>query len=74
MINNKLKTLDIGHSRKSIEDATMLLETTISQASYEDKIKVVKVITGHGSGKLRKIVRQWCNEQEGDFKLLYMEE
>ena len=63
MTNNKLKTIDIGHSKKNIEDATMLLETTISQVLYEDKIKVIKVITGHGSGKLRKIVRQWCNEQ-----------
>lgn len=75
MTNNKLKTLDIGHSRKSIEDATILLETTISEALYKDKIKVIKVITGHGSGKLRKIVRQWCNEQEGRFQaVIYGEE
>ena len=68
MTNNKLKTIDIGHSRKSIEDATMLLETTISQAAFEGNIKVLKVVTGHGSGVLRKSVRKWLEEQDGRFQ------
>ena len=75
MINKKLKTIDIGHSKMSLEDARSLLEITISQALYEGKTKAVKVITGHGSGKLRKAVREWCSEQEGRFQaVIYGEE
>ena len=31
-------------------------------------IKVVKIITGHGSGVLRNSVRKWLQEQEGRFQ------
>ena len=72
MNGNKLKTIDIGHSGLSPEGAQSLLETTISQTSFEGNIRAIKVITGHGTGALRKLVRQWCAEQEGRFKQLYM--
>tara|TARA_Y100001970_G_scaffold154988_1_gene189852 strand:+ start:1410 stop:1745 length:336 start_codon:yes stop_codon:yes gene_type:complete len=68
MNGKKLKTIDIGHSNLSPEDAQSLLETTISQASFEGKARAIKVITGHGTGALRKLVRQWCAEQEGRFQ------
>ena len=68
MNSNKLKTIDIGHSGLSPEGAQSLLETTISQTSFEGNIRAIKVITGHGTGALRKLVRQWCAEQEGRFQ------
>ena len=63
-----LKILDIGHSGNSTDKAMIILETAVSQCSFEDKTKVIKVITGHGSGKLRNAVRDWCNDQHGRFK------
>ena len=49
-----LKILDIGHSGNSPDEAMTILETTVSQCSFENKTKAIKVITGHGSGRLRQ--------------------
>ena len=68
MKNGKIKTIDIGHKNLNLEDAQLLLETTISQIAYEGNIKVVKIITGHGSGALRSSVRKWLQDQEGRFQ------
>jgi hypothetical protein len=68
MSNQKLKIIDIGHSNNSMEKALSLLETTVSQSSFEGRIRAIKIITGHGSGKLRDAVREWCKEQEGRFQ------
>jgi len=75
MNNKKIKTLDIGHSNLALENAMSLLETTVSQSAFEGNVKVIKVITGHGTGKLKKTVRQWCLEQEGRFhNIIYGED
>ena len=63
-----LKIVDIGHSGNSTDDAMSTLETVVSQCVYENRVRAIKVITGHGSGRLRKILRQWCDEQKGRFK------
>tara|TARA_B100000927_G_C16142331_1_gene339883 strand:+ start:225 stop:560 length:336 start_codon:yes stop_codon:yes gene_type:complete len=68
MNKQKLKIIDIGHQNLNLESALLLLETTISKTLYEGDAKAVKVITGHGSGKLRDSVRSWLNEQEGRFQ------
>ena len=68
MKNRKLKIVDIGHSRFDLETAGSILETTISQTLYEGETRVIKIITGHGSGRLRSYVREWCKEQEGRFQ------
>ena len=68
MRNQKLKIIDIGHSNYSIESAISLLETTVSQSAFEGRIRAIKIITGHGSGKLRDATREWCREQEGRFQ------
>ena len=60
-----IKVLDIGHSNLTLESAQSLLETTVSQALYNEELRVLKVVTGHGSGKLRETIRHWCDEQEG---------
>ncbi|MBC8467156.1 MAG: Smr/MutS family protein [Candidatus Marinimicrobia bacterium] len=68
MNQQKLKIIDIGHSNYSLESALSMLETTVSQSAFEGQIRVIKIITGHGSGKLRDAVREWCKEQEGRFQ------
>ena len=68
MNENCLKIVDIGHSGNSPDDALLVLETTVSNSLYENEVRIIKVITGHGSGRLRDIVRQWCKEQDGRFK------
>ena len=64
MNKQKLKIIDIGHQNLNLENALSLLETTISKTLYEGDARAVKVITGHGSGKLREFVRSWLDEQE----------
>tara|TARA_S200000501_G_scaffold25072_2_gene21715 strand:+ start:539 stop:874 length:336 start_codon:yes stop_codon:yes gene_type:complete len=67
MNNHRFKTIDIGHSNHSIDQAISILETAVSEAIYTGKIRVIKVITGHGSGSIKRAVRTWCGEQEGRF-------
>ena len=68
MKNTKIKVIDIGHRNLSLYDAQSLLETTISQIAHEGRIKAIKIITGHGSGALRRSVRKWLKQEEGRFQ------
>jgi hypothetical protein len=63
-----LKTIDIGHQNHHLDKALSILETNVSTALHEGKIRALKIIHGHGEGALRAAVRTWCNEQEGRFK------
>ena len=75
MLEKGLKIIDIGHSNYRLDTAISLLETIVSQCVYESKTRGIKIITGHGSGKLRNAVRDWCLEQEGRFRaVIYGEE
>ena len=38
-----LKVIDIGHVGKSPDEALLTLETTVSNSSYENKIKAIKI-------------------------------
>lgn len=73
-MENKFKILDIGHSNFRIDQAISILETTVSQSSYEGITRAIKIITGHGSGKLKNAVRAWCQEQEGRFRAVIIGE
>ena len=68
MPDERFKVIDIGHSNFRLDTAIALLETTVSQYAYEGRIRGIKIITGHGSGKLRYAVEEWCLEQEGRFR------
>ena len=70
MKNAKIKIVDIGHKNLRLEDAQSLLETTISQIAYEGNIKVVKIITGHGSGHLEIQFGNGFKSRREDFRLL----
>ena len=65
---SNLQVIDIGHSGLSLDSAQIKFETAVSDAIYEGETRVLKIITGHGSGELKKIVRRWCKDQEGRFK------
>ena len=74
MNKKKLKIIDIGHQNLSLENALSLLEITVSKTVYEGDVKAVKVITGHGSGRLRDSVRSWLDGQEGRFRAVIIGE
>ena len=63
-----MKTIDIGHRNLFLDEAMILLETEVSNAMYSGNVQAVKIIHGHGSGRLRNAVRDWCKSQHGRFK------
>jgi len=63
-----MKTIDIGHRNFFLDEAISLLETEVSDAMFSGNVQAVKIIHGHGSGALRRAVREWCNDQQGRFK------
>jgi len=65
-----MKTIDIGHQNLYLDEAISLLEVEVSTALYSGNIQAVKIIHGHGSGRMRKAVREWCKSQEGRFKAI----
>ena len=67
-MSEEFKIIDIGHQGYSIDQAITELEIAISDSIFSKKTRVVKVIHGHGTGALKKGVRDWCNDQEGRFQ------
>lgn len=65
-----MKTIDIGHRNLRLDEAISELEAEVSNAMYTGNVKAVKIIHGHGSGRLRRAVRDWCSEQNGRFKAI----
>jgi hypothetical protein len=63
-----MKTIDIGHRNLRLDDAISFLEVEVSNAMFAGNIQAVKIIHGHGSGRLRNAVRDWCRNQAGRFK------
>ena len=63
-----MKTLDIGHRNLYLDEAMTVLETEVSDAMFSGNVQAVKIIHGHGSGALRRAVRDWCKDQHGRFK------
>lgn len=65
-----MKTIDIGHRNYLLDEAISVLEVEVSNAMYSGNVQAVKIIHGHGSGRLRSAVRDWCYNQAGRFKAI----
>ena len=65
-----MKTIDIGHRNLWLDEAISELEVEVSNALFEGNVQAVKVIHGHGSGRLRRAVREWCHGQKGRFQAI----
>lgn len=62
------KVLDIGHKNNYLDTAISILEAEVSRFQHEGNTRCIKIVHGHGRGKLREAVREWCCEQEGRFQ------
>ena len=67
-MNKEFKVIDIGHQGYSIDRAITELEIAVSDSIFCGDVKAIKIIHGHGTGALKKGVREWCNYQEGRFQ------
>ena len=67
-INKEFKVIDIGHQGYSIDRASTELEIAVSDSIFSGDVKAIKIIHGHGTGALKKGVREWCSYQEGRFQ------
>ena len=65
-----MKTIDIGHRNFRLDEAISVLEVEVSNAMFSGNIQAMKIIHGHGSGRLRGAVRDWCRNQRGRFKAI----
>lgn len=67
-MSTQFHIIDIGHQGFSIDRAISELETSISDIIFNGRVRAIKVIHGHGSGALKKGVREWCENQTGRFQ------
>jgi hypothetical protein len=65
-----MKIIDIGHRNFRLDEAISVLEVEVSNAMFSGNIQAMKIIHGHGSGRLRSAVRDWCHNQRGRFKAI----
>ena len=60
-MQSRLKIIDIGHSGYSLNKAISELEYNVNLCLENGNFRAIKVIHGHGTGALKKEVREWCN-------------
>ena len=64
----RLQIIDIGHRGYSLDRALSELEAAVSDCVFGGKTRAIKVIHGHGTGALKRGVREWCEDQTGRFQ------
>ena len=64
----RFQIIDIGHRGFSLDRALSELEIGVSACIFNGKTRAIKIIHGHGSGALKRGVREWCKSQEGRFQ------
>ena len=67
-MSERFKIMDIGHRGLPLDDALTELETAVSACIFHGRVRAIKVIHGHGSGTLKRGVREWCKNQTGRFQ------
>ena len=74
-MQSRLKIIDIGHSGYNLDKAISELEYNVNLCLENGNFRAIKVIHGHGTGALKKEVREWCNYNEGRFRsIIYGED
>ena len=74
-MSTRFKIIDIGHKGFSLDRAISELEIKVSECIHKGDVRVIKIIHGHGTGALRRSVREWCKDQEGRFQsIIYGED
>ena len=69
-MSERFTIMDIGHRGLPLDEALTELETAVSDCIFHGKVRAIKVIHGHGSGALKRGVREWCKNQTGRFQIL----
>ncbi len=64
----QFQIIDIGHRGFSLDRALSELETGVSDCIFSGQTRAIKVIHGHGTGALKRCVREWCDSQTGRFQ------
>lgn len=67
-MQSRLKIIDIGHQGYNLDKAIAELEFAINDCLITKNYRAIKVIHGHGTGALKKEVRNWCEYNEGRFR------
>ena len=67
-MSERFTIMDIGHRGLPLDEALTELETVVSDCIFHGKVRAIKVIHGHGSGALKRGVREWCKNQTGRFQ------
>ena len=70
----RLQIIDIGHRGYSLDRALSELEAAVSDCVFGGKTRAIKVIHGHGTGALKRGVREWCEDQMGRFQAVIIGE
>ena len=74
-MQSRLKIIDIGHNGYSLDKAISELEYNVNLCLENGNFRAIKVIHGHGTGALKKEVREWCSYNEGRFQsIIYGED
>ena len=74
-MSTRFKIIDIGHKGFSLDRAISELEVKVSDCIQNGGVRAIKIIHGHGTGALRREVREWCQDQEGRFQsIIYGED
>ena len=70
----RFQIIDIGHRGYSLDRALSELEASVSDCVFGGKTRAIKVIHGHGTGALKRGVREWCEDQTGRFQAVIIGE
>ncbi len=64
----RFQIIDIGHRGFALDRALTEMEASVSDCVFNGKTRAIKIIHGHGTGALKRGVREWCEDQSGRFQ------
>ena len=66
-MSERFTIMDIGHRGLPLDEALTELETAVSDCIFYGKVRAIKVIHGHGSGALKRGVREVVQKSDWSF-------